>query len=105
VLVIGPDPYRVPGPWDPKPVADGVETDGPGSPDRAWGDAKAVITAAIWRSLWECVVIGGCTRNQLELSDRVVNLLRRHAPDAAIAFNANPTDTVETAARRVEFPG
>jgi hypothetical protein len=25
VLVIGLDPYRVPGPWDPKPVADGIE--------------------------------------------------------------------------------
>ena len=25
VLVIGLDPYRVPGPWDPKPVADAVE--------------------------------------------------------------------------------
>jgi hypothetical protein len=25
VLVIGLDPYRVPGPWDPKPVADGID--------------------------------------------------------------------------------
>jgi hypothetical protein len=24
VLVIGLDPYRVPGPWDPKPVADKI---------------------------------------------------------------------------------
>lgn len=24
VLVIGLDPYRVPGPWDPKPVADAI---------------------------------------------------------------------------------
>jgi hypothetical protein len=25
VLIIGLDPYRVPGPWDPKPVADAIE--------------------------------------------------------------------------------
>jgi hypothetical protein len=25
VLVMGLDPYRVPGPWDPKPVADAIE--------------------------------------------------------------------------------
>jgi hypothetical protein len=25
VLVIGSDPYRAPGPWNPKPVADTIE--------------------------------------------------------------------------------
>jgi len=25
VLVIGLNPYRVPGPWDPKPVAEAIE--------------------------------------------------------------------------------
>ncbi len=25
VLIIGLDPYRVPGPWDPEPVAEAIE--------------------------------------------------------------------------------
>ena len=65
VLVIGYNPYRVPGPW-------------------------------------ECVVIGGGVRRseeQLDLFERVINLVRQHALDAAIAFNATPSDTYEAAAR------
>jgi hypothetical protein len=54
---------------------------------------------------WRCVVIGGGEGNQPELFERVVNLVRRHAPDAAIAFNATPADTFEAAARRVQIPG
>jgi hypothetical protein len=38
-------------------------------------------------------------RNQFELLERVVNLVRRHTPDAAIAFNSTPADTFEAAAR------
>jgi hypothetical protein len=39
---------------------------------------------------WECVVIGGGVRNevQLELFEQVLNLVRRYAPDAAIAFSS-----------------
>jgi hypothetical protein len=29
----------------------------------------------------------------------VINLVRRHAPDAAIAFNSTPASTYEAAAR------
>jgi hypothetical protein len=117
VLVIGLDPYRVPGPWDPKPVADGIEIgrnrfveQGVGAEFCLFGldgsdDVEAVITAFLCAQHWECVVIGGGVRNQLELLERVVNLVRRHAPDAAIAFNATPTDTFEAAARWVEIPG
>ena len=68
VLVIGLDPHRVPGPWDPAPV----------------------------------VVIGGGIRepvDQLDLFERIVNLVHRHAPDAAIAFNESPDDIFDAAAR------
>jgi hypothetical protein len=44
-------------------------------------------------------------RHQLELFERVVNLMRWHAPDAAIAFKATPADTFEAAARWVQIPG
>lgn len=119
VLVIGLDPYRVPGPWDPKPVADAIEAGmarfaehGVGAESCLFGldgsdDVEAVIAAALCARPWECVVIGGGVRkpdDQLELFERVVNLVRRHAPDAAIAFNATPTDTFDAAARWVDIP-
>jgi hypothetical protein len=44
-------------------------------------------------------------RNSLELFERVVNLVRRHAPGAAIAFNATPEETFDAAARWVEAGG
>jgi hypothetical protein len=34
----------------------------------------------------------------------VINLVRRHAPDAAIAFNDTPAETFDAAARWVEIP-
>lgn len=114
VLVIGLDPYRVPGPWDPEPVAEAIETgvarfaehdvgvetclfglDGSDEVERVVGDALRARP-------WECVVVGGGLRKaeaQLELFEQVVNLVRRHAPDAAIAFNSTPADTFDAAAR------
>jgi hypothetical protein len=117
VLVIGLDPYRVPGPWDPKPVADGIEAGrarfiahGVSAEFCLFGldggdDVEAVITAALSAQAWECVVVGGGVRHQLELFERVMNLVRRHAGNAAIAFNATPEDTFDAAARWVEMPG
>jgi hypothetical protein len=114
VLVIGLDPYRVPGPWDPQPVADGIEVGrcrfvrhGVGAVFCLVGldgsdDVEAVLTAALCAQIWECVVIGGGIRNQLELLERVINLVRRNAPGAAIAFNSTPADTFEAAARWVD---
>lgn len=117
VLVIGLDPYRVPGPWDPKPVADDIDVGrarfiehGVGAEFCLFGldgsdDVEAIVTAALCAQRWECVVVGGGVRGQLDLFERVVNLVRRHAPDAAIAFNATPADTFEAAARWVEASG
>ncbi len=56
----------------------------------------------------EVVVIGGGIRKPEELLDlfeRVVNLVRRHAPDAAIAFNSSPADSFEAAARWLDPRG
>jgi len=119
VLVIGLDPYRVPGPWDPKPVADAIEVGmarfaehGIGAASCLFGldgsdEVEAVVTAALRARPWECVVIGGGLRgadDQLELFERLVNLVRRYAPAAAIAFNSTPTDTYDAAIRWVESP-
>jgi hypothetical protein len=104
VLVIGLDPYRVPGPWDPKPVADAIELGiarfaqhGIEAESCLLGldgsdDVEAVVMAALRAQPWECVVIGGGVRNaedQLHQFERVVNLVRRQAAGAAIAFQLN----------------
>lgn len=114
VLVIGLDPFRVPGPWDPTPVADAIAVGmarfadaGVGVESCLFGldgsdDIEAVVTEALDRRPWEVVVVGGGVRrpeDQLGLFERIINLVRRHAPDAAIAFNSTPSDTFEAAAR------
>lgn len=119
VLVIGLDPYRVPGPWDPQPVADavaaglarfaahdvGVETcffglDGS-------DDVPTIVTEALRARPWECVVIGGGVRHdeQLGLFEQIINLVLRYAPTAAIAFNDTPSTTFDAAARWIEVRG
>jgi hypothetical protein len=117
VLVIGLDPYRIPGRWDPKPVADGIDAgraafveNGLAADFCLFGidgsdDVEAVVTAALTVRHRECVVIGGGVRGERELLELIVNLVRRHAPEAAIAFNATPAATFEAAARWVEVPG
>ena len=120
VLVIGLDPYRVPGPWDPEPVVAGIKAGmatfaqrGVGAQSCLFGldgsdDVMAVVTAALCAHPWECVVIGGGVRRleeQLELFESIMNLVRTHAPQAAIAFNATPTGTFEAAARWIDVPG
>ncbi|MFR9803351.1 hypothetical protein ACL02T_13745 [Pseudonocardia sp. RS010] len=114
VLVIGLDPYRVPGPWDPEPVATAVAESMARFAERGIGarscligldgidDAEAVVTSALRDQVWECVVVGGGLRKedeQLELFEAIVNLVHRYAPDAAIAFNRTPSDVVEAATR------
>jgi hypothetical protein len=117
VLVIGLNPYRVPGPWDPKPVAEAIVTGmikfadhGVGAQSCLFGldgsdNPEEMVTAALQSQPWECVIIGGGIRtadDQLELFEQVINLVRRHAPGAAIAFNATPSDTYEAAARWID---
>ncbi|GAA2876580.1 hypothetical protein GCM10010472_37770 [Pseudonocardia halophobica] len=119
VLVIGLDPYRVPGPWDPAPVAEAIAVGlarfadaGVGVETCLFGldgsdDVEAVVTEALDRRQWEVVVVGGGVRSpdQLDLFERIINLVRRHAPDAAIAFNSTPADTFDAAARWLAPPG
>lgn len=113
VLVIGLDPYRVPGPWDPAPVAEAIAVGlarfadaGVGVETCLFGldgsdDVEAVVTEALARRRWEVVVVGGGVRSpdQLDLFERIINLVRRHAPHAAIAFTSTPADTFAAAAR------
>ena len=64
--------------------------------------AEGTIVEHLRREPWECVVVGGGLRKDeelLELFEVVVNLVRRHAPQAAIAFNSTPVDCADAAAR------
>jgi hypothetical protein len=48
--------------------------------------AEAAIVGALTQEDYACVVIGGGTRKHeplLEFFAKVINLIRRHAPDAA----------------------
>jgi hypothetical protein len=118
VLVIGLDPYRVPGPWDPKPVADAIEIGMKALVNRRFkaeaclvgldgsDDIQGRVTVALQASLWDCVIVGGGIReaeDQLELFESIINLIRLHAPQAAIAFNHKPHDLADGAVRALRF--
>jgi hypothetical protein len=54
---------------------------------------------------YDCVVIGGGLRippKGLALFERIVNVVHKAAPGAAIAFNTRPEDTAEAAARQLQ---
>ncbi|MCH6162269.1 hypothetical protein [Streptomyces marispadix] len=111
VLVVGLDPAKLEG-WDPEPVQAaiargrarceelGVDTD--------WclvtvGESpEEAIVEALTAEDYACVVIGGGIRKHeplLEFFEKVINLVRQHAPDAAIAFNSGPEDCADAALR------
>jgi hypothetical protein len=67
--------------------------------------AEAVAVAALASRPPDCVVIGAGLREppeRLLLFETMLNLVRVHAPHAAICFNTTPADTVEAVRRWVE---
>ncbi|MEV7193743.1 hypothetical protein AB0N81_18345 [Streptomyces sp. NPDC093510] len=63
---------------------------------------ESALVAALTERPWDVVVVGAGIRKTeqlLPLFERIVNLTRRHAPQAALAFNAGVGDTVEAAQR------
>ncbi|MBO3749849.1 hypothetical protein J5X84_27530 [Streptosporangiaceae bacterium NEAU-GS5] len=111
VLVIGLDPAKIQG-WDPEPVQAAIAR-GRARFDELdiaadWceialdEDPEGAIVKALTSGDYECVVIGGGIRKHeplLEFFEKVVNLVRWHAPDAAIAFNSSPDDCADAAKR------
>jgi hypothetical protein len=117
VLVIGLDPYRVPGSWDPKPVADAIEIGMAALADRGFhaeacllgldgsDDVEARVTDTLQARSWDCVVVGGGIRHseeQLELFESVINFIHRHASQATIALNHTPHDLADAVARSLQ---
>lgn len=111
VLVIGFDPHAFPE-YDAAPIVAAIaaghqrfEAEGiPAELCLVQPDATAEpqIVARLTAREWACVVIGGGIRKHdpaVELFERVIHLVRQHAPGAAIAFNTNPIDCVDAAKR------
>ena len=68
------------------------------------GTAESAVEAALRAKSYACVVIGAGLREPPEhllLFEKVLNLVHRLAPDAAIAFNSTPADTAEAVQRRL----
>ncbi|MFC1435578.1 hypothetical protein ACEZDB_33560 [Streptacidiphilus sp. N1-3] len=64
--------------------------------------AESTLAAALTAREWDVVVVGGGIRKPeslLTFFEHVVNLIRQHAPGAAIAFNTSGADSVEAAQR------
>lgn len=112
--MIGLDPYRVPGPWDPAPAAEGVARGMTGLAEAGIDalaclvgldgsdDVEAVVADALGRQTWDVVLVGGGIRRsdeELGLFEGVINLVHRLAPGAAIAFNRAPDELYAAAAR------
>jgi hypothetical protein len=109
--VVGLDPAKLQG-WAPEPIQTAIAR-GQVRFDEHGIEAdlclvaldenpEATIVAALTREDYACVVVGGGIRRQeslLELFEKVVNLVRQHAPDAAIAFNTSPEDSADAALR------
>jgi hypothetical protein len=119
VLVIGLDPYRMSGGFDPAPVAHAIEAGmskladhGIGAQSCLFGldgrdNPDELITTALQAHAWKCVIVGVGVRkadNELELFERIINLIREHAPGAAIAFNDTVPEFYEAAARWIDVP-
>ena len=111
VLVLGLDPVSIPG-YDPEPVLAAIARGQARFAERGISchlglvplddSTESRIVELLRREPYECVVIGGGIRKEedlLELFEVVVNLVRRHAPQAAIAFNSTPDDMADAAAR------
>jgi hypothetical protein len=111
VLVLGIDPLTVPGLDGPAIRAaldaelyrfadDGVDADM--TLVALDESAQPAIIKALTSQPWDVVVVGGGIRKPeplLEFFEQIVNLVRQHAPNAAIAFNTSGADSVEAAHR------
>jgi hypothetical protein len=67
--------------------------------------AEAGLTAALRDEHFDCIVIGAGLREPKErllLFEKVLNLVHRLAPNAAICFNATPADTAEAVQRWID---
>lgn len=68
-------------------------------------DGYAMLKKALGEAEYDCVVIGGGLRippKRLVMFETVLNIVHEAAPNAAIAFNTQPEDTADAAARQLQ---
>lgn len=66
--------------------------------------ARPAVERQLRSTKYDCVVIGGGVRmppRNLALFEVVIDIIRKAAPNAAIAFNTRPDDSADAAARWV----
>lgn len=113
VLILGLDPDTIPG-IDAAEVRSGLEFGLARFPESGLvadqclvpldDTAERRIREALDAASDSCVVVGGGIRKPeplLEFFESVINLIRLHAPQAAIAFNSDGGTSVEAARRTV----
>ncbi|MFE7096653.1 hypothetical protein [Streptomyces erythrochromogenes] len=113
VLVIGYDPQAIPG-IDAQALRAALEADlarfAEHGIDAAMttvvhdGTAESALVASLTARHWDVVVVGAGIRKTeqlLPLFEQIVNLIHRHSPAAAIAFNSGVGDSLEAAQRRI----
>jgi hypothetical protein len=67
--------------------------------------ATTTLEGQLAKTPYDCVVIGGGLRippKSLTLFETLVNVVHRSAPHASIAFNTQPEDTADAAARHMK---
>ncbi|WP_417514648.1 hypothetical protein [Minwuia sp.] len=67
--------------------------------------AESVVRDKLAQETFDCVIIGAGVRRDDDhflLFEKLVNLVHSHAPDAAIAFNTNPSDSADAVKRWIE---
>ena len=112
VLLIGLDPRRIPG-FDPAPVELAIEMGNKRFVEAGIevdtclvaidAEARTIIADALQAKPYGVVVVGGGIRKPddvVELFEDVIDLVRRHAPQASIAFNTNPVTSLDAVKRR-----
>ncbi|MFI7414027.1 hypothetical protein ACIBU0_35790 [Streptomyces sp. NPDC049627] len=111
VLILGFDPHTVPG-MDGDAMRAVLDKElarfGERAIDASMGlitpdeSAESTVVTKLSERDWDVIVIGGGIRKPepaLTFFEQVVNLVREHAPGAAIAFNTSVGDSVEAAKR------
>lgn len=107
------DPSLPPG-FDAEKINAGIAVAVSKIEERGWRGETCMITPdsagsemleeSLNRASYDCVVIGGGLRlapKSLPLFETVLNIIHKAAPNAAIAFNTEPEDTADAAARQL----
>ncbi len=68
------------------------------------GEMESTVAAYLDAESFDCILIGAAARTTPKyflLFEKLINLVHRHAPNAAICFNSNPDDTAAAVQRWV----